>query len=437
MHSFCMKLATAASVLASLASAGFDKDSRNNVAVYWGQNFASGSQQRLSAYCGSTQLDIIPVAFLTSLTNPTVNVANAGNNCTTFPGSQLLNCPQIEEDIKTCQSKYGKTVMLSIGGETYQEGGFPSESAAKTAAETVWNLFGPNTKTANRPFGSAVIDGFDFDFESKTQNMVPFAQRLRGLMDDASAKSNKKFYLSAAPQCPFPDMADGDMLAGEIAFDFVMVQFYNNFCGVQNFVAGGAAGNAVGGGSARRQQAAFNFAAWDAWARGKPLDGSRGSKNPDVKILLGVPASKSAAGTGFVEAAMLRPIVEFCASSFPSFGGVMMWDMSHLFSGGGGGDSPVVGSFLEEVHGALSLVTSAVTNGKNRVNHANGTAAAAPASNTTSNTNGSSSSSSINDSSNGSGGSAPLSSDSTSYYLSSTIMSWPGLALGVLFYSLV
>jgi hypothetical protein len=44
-----------------------------------------------------TPVNIIPVAFLTAIKNPTsVNFANAGDNCTTFPGTQLLSCPQIE-----------------------------------------------------------------------------------------------------------------------------------------------------------------------------------------------------------------------------------------------------------------------------------------------------------------------------------------------------
>ncbi|KAK8055345.1 glycoside hydrolase superfamily [Apiospora rasikravindrae] len=419
MHSFHFRLAAVAAVLASLASSavGFQKDSRDNVAVYWGQNFVTGGQQRLSTYCASSKFNIIPISFLVSLTNPSINLANGNDNCTTFPGSQLMSCPQVEEDIKSCQSKHGKTIMLSIGGETYQEGGFSSASAARTAAETVWNLFGPNTKTPNRPFGSAVIDGFDFDFESATKNM--------------------QYYLSAAPQCPFPDRADGEMLAGEVSFDFIMVQFYNNYCGVQNFIGGGGIGG--GGGSARREQSAFNFAAWDAWARGKPLDGSRGSKNPNVKILLGVPASKLAASTGFVEPALLQPIMKFCADSFPSFGGVMMWDMSHLFSSSGG-----TGSFLEDVHGALSMAASAVTKGIHRINHDNATETepeqqqppapeagevqqGAPDSDTADDSNiinnNSSSSSSIN-----SGSTTPTTSASTRHFYSSTVVSWLALA---------
>ncbi|KAK8088156.1 Endochitinase 33 [Apiospora hydei] len=421
MHSFHFRLAAVAAVLASLASsaAGFQKDSQDNVAVYWGKfpriPLISG---------GATQ--IIPIAFLVSLTDPLINLANGNDNCTTFPGSTAMSCPQVEEDIQTCQSKHGKTIMLSIGGETYQEGGFPSPSAAQAGAEKVWNLFGPNTKTPNRPFGQAVIDGFDFDFESATKNMVPFAQRLRELMD---ADTKKPYYLSAAPQCPFPDRADGEMLAGEVAFDFIMVQFYNNYCGVQSFVGGGS-GKGAGGGSARREQSAFNFAAWDAWASGKPLDGSRGSKNPDVKILLGVPASKLAASTGFVEPALLQPIMKFCADSFPSFGGVMMWDMSHLFSASGG-----AGSFLEDVHGALSMAaTSVLSGGKDRVNGVNATATqpeqqGAPDPDTADDND------NDNTNSTSSGATTIITSASTRYYSSSMAVSW--LAMATLLHSLL
>ncbi len=80
------------------------------------------------------------------------------------------------QDIQTCQGTYGKTILLSIGGATYTEGGFSSASAAVAAANQVWAMFGPaqSAGSAHRPFGNAVVDGFDFDFESSTQNMVPY-----------------------------------------------------------------------------------------------------------------------------------------------------------------------------------------------------------------------------------------------------------------------
>jgi chitinase len=162
------------------------------------------------------------------IVNPTtVNFASAGDSCTTFSGTTLLDCPQIAADIITCQNTYGKTIMLSIGGATYTEGGFASTSAAQTAADNIWAMFGPQQSgsTVNRPFGTAVVDGFDFDLEASNQNFVPFAQRLRANMD---AASSKKFYLSAAPQCVYPDAATNDMLNGQVSFDFISIQFYNS-----------------------------------------------------------------------------------------------------------------------------------------------------------------------------------------------------------------
>ncbi|KAJ4289406.1 Chitinase 2 [Collariella sp. IMI 366227] len=280
-------------------------------------NRADG-QQRLATYCSSkdhthhglrcfinlglsdTAVNIIPVAFLNSIKNPTlVNFANAGDNCTTFPGTQLLSCPQIEEDIKTCQS-LGKSIILSVGGATYTEGGFASAAEATTWATKVWEMFGPAnpSSTSLRPFGSASVDGFDMDFEAVSRNMAPFAATLRQLMD----ATGRKYFLSAAPQCPFPDAAMGEMLS-QVAFDFVSVQFYNNYCGANSYVPG-TGGN-------------YNFARWDQWARTE-------SVNKNVKVLLGVPGSPSAAGSGYVSGEQLRSVIQY-SKQFASFGGVMVW----------------------------------------------------------------------------------------------------------------
>ncbi|CAK7207084.1 Chitinase 2 [Sporothrix eucalyptigena] len=334
--------ATVATLLyfASAVAGSFTSSSSDNIAIYWGQNSygaatgASNAQQRLSYYCSNTKFDIIPLAFLDVISNPDVNFANAGNNCTTFSGSTLLDCPQLEEDIQICQSKYGKTIMLSIGGATYTEGGFSSSTAASTAADTVWAMFGPvqSGSTVNRPFGSAVVDGFDFDFESSTSNMAPFASALRSKMDAATAAGDKPYYLSAAPQCPYPDVADNDMLAGAVSFDFVMVQFYNNYCGLPSFVSGSSTQNN------------FNFETWDNWAKTV-------SKNPDVKVLLGIPGSSTAAGSGYTTGSSLTSIITY-VKQFSSFGGIMMWDMSQVYANTG---------FLDQVVQDLGSASSSPT----------------------------------------------------------------------------
>ncbi|KAI1165796.1 carbohydrate-binding module family 1 protein [Nemania serpens] len=310
--------------LASSALAGFSATGTNNIAVYWGQNSAGGAstQGRLQTYCNDNGINIINISFLVSIRNPTTNFASAGDRCTAISGTGLLKCPEIEADIKYCQGQ-GKTILLSIGGATYTEGGFTDSASATAAANNVWNLFGTNTAAANRPFGAAVVDGFDFDFESGTQNFVPFAAQLRSLMD---ADKSKKFYLSAAPQCVYPDAAMNDMLNGAISFDWINIQFYNNWCGVINF----------------SNPNAWNFNVWDTWAH-------QTSKNRNVKVLIGVPANTGAGG-GYVSASALAPIISD-TKKYSSFGGIMMWDMSQLFANngflasvrsslGGGGASP-------------------------------------------------------------------------------------------------
>jgi chitinase len=133
---------------------------------------------------------------------------------------------QSSDDIKTCQSN-GKKILLSIGGATYSEGGFSSSDAAVAGANHLWEVFGPQQSgsSAPRPFDDAVIDGFDFDFEATANNIAPFASQLRSLMD---ADASKTFYLSAAPQCPYPDAYDSSFMQGATSLDLVWVQFYNN-----------------------------------------------------------------------------------------------------------------------------------------------------------------------------------------------------------------
>lgn len=91
--------------------------------------------------------------------------------------------------------------MLSLGGDAYNEGGYTSPDLATAGAEKIWAMFGPfqNGSSALRPFGTASLDGFDFDFEANNVNMGVWGNRMRSLMD---AAAGKKYYLSAAPQCP-------------------------------------------------------------------------------------------------------------------------------------------------------------------------------------------------------------------------------------------
>lgn len=78
------------------AFAGFDPTSINNVATYWGQNSAGGAdtQSNLTEYCSDPNIDIIPMAFLSAVKTPSLNLGNVGDTCETFE-SGLLHCPNV------------------------------------------------------------------------------------------------------------------------------------------------------------------------------------------------------------------------------------------------------------------------------------------------------------------------------------------------------
>lgn len=75
----------------------------------------------------------------------------------------LLSCPDLAEQIKTCQDAYGKKVLLSVGGATSQIS-FSGEEEARTFGDVFWGVFGPpggSVEMGLRPFGDVVVDGFD------------------------------------------------------------------------------------------------------------------------------------------------------------------------------------------------------------------------------------------------------------------------------------
>ncbi|KAI9066698.1 carbohydrate-binding module family 5 protein [Trametes sanguinea] len=305
---------------ASLAAAGvvaFDNSRYDNVAIYWGQNSYGAThsdvanyQKTLSFYCQDDAIDVIPIAFINKFYGtgnaPVLDLANICNTTTdsTFPGTSLLDCSFLASDIQTCQSK-GKVLTLSLGGGGASVG-FQSDSQAEAFADTIWNDFlGGSSST--RPFGSAVLDGVDLDIESGgTTGYAAFVTRLRSYFNGAS----KKYYITGAPQCVYPDASLGAVI-NSVAFDAIYVQFYNNPCGLQVF-------NSPSG---------FNFGIWDIWARTI-------SPNPNVKVYVGAPASSTAAGSGYVDAATLANILTTTRNRFPSFGGVMMWDASQAYVNG-------------------------------------------------------------------------------------------------------
>ncbi|KAF5097377.1 hypothetical protein D0Z00_002414 [Geotrichum galactomycetum] len=336
-----MKLTSVIPLLTLSASSvvsAFQASANTNVAIYWGQNSAGGlnTQARLADYCESDATDIVLLSFLHIFFGtdglPEMNFASACDDGTLFSGTGLLQCPNMAEDIKTCQSK-GKKVILSLGGASGAYG-FTSDSQAEEFAQTLWNLYGGGSSDT-RPFGDSIIDGFDLDIEGgSTVGYVAFSKKLRELFN---SDTSKDYYITAAPQCPMPDYFVNDAIS-QSEIDFVFVQFYNNYCGMQAWQSNNANSN-------------FNYEAWDSLIKSSP--------NPNGKIYLGVPASLSAAGSGYVGIDTVVEAANYLQSKYDSFGGVMMWDASQAWANVNNGKN-----FAEGAKAGL-LDSSASNNGGN------------------------------------------------------------------------
>ncbi|KAJ6494646.1 glycoside hydrolase family 18 protein [Mycena vitilis] len=302
--------------LSVVSAFGYDPTRSDNLAVYWGQNsygaLNAGDpgnwQKTISTYCQDSVINAIPIAFLDIFSStggfPDLNLANICNptDSGVFPGTGLANCQFLAAGIQGCQAA-GKIVTLSLGGASGAGATFSSDAQGKAFADTVWNLFlGGSSST--RPFGAAVLDGVDLDIEGGgSTGFAAFVTQLRTHTNGAS----KPYYVTAAPQCPFPDAWLGSVI-NAVGFDAIYVQFYNNFCSVASYPAN------------------WNFADWDNWAKTV-------SPNKNVKIFIGAPASPSA-GAGYVSAAQLGVIASATRAQFSSFGGIMLWDASQAYANG-------------------------------------------------------------------------------------------------------
>ncbi|GME81741.1 unnamed protein product [Ambrosiozyma monospora] len=304
---------TALLTLSTIASAG-------EVALYWGQA-GGGSQESLGSYCAKGDADIFILSFMNTFSGSSMGL-NFASACNTASGK----CEQIGTDIKACQ-KLGKKVFLSLGGAagTY---GFSSDAEAEGFAGTLWNTFGAGTgkSIAERPFGDAIVDGFDFDIENQRQ--TGYAALATKLREYYGAGASTKYFISAAPQCVWPDQSVGDLLARAYV-DYAFVQFYNNPCAVS---------------------ATFN---WDTWA-----NYAKTAPNKNIKIFLGLPGSTAAATTGFVDLTTITNTVNGpIAANNANFGGIMLWDASSAYTANPG----FVGSLAQLVH---STGSSAATYGQ-------------------------------------------------------------------------
>ncbi|XP_047319263.1 acidic endochitinase-like [Impatiens glandulifera] len=258
------------------------------IAIYWGQN---GNEGTLAQTCATGKYDIVNLAFLATFGDGRQPMVNLAGHCDPYTNDPYSNpCSNLSSNITSCQSK-GVKVILSIGGGA---GAYSLGSATDAAqvATYLWdNFFGG--KSTTRPLGEAILDGIDFDIEQGNgQYWDVLAKTLAGY-----SRKGKKIYLTAAPQCPFPDAWIGGALKTGL-FDYVWVQFYNN-----------PPCQYISGNLTNLQES------WKVWT----------SIVPAKKIFLGLPAASDAAGSGFIPATDLMSKVLPAIKGSNKYGGVMLW----------------------------------------------------------------------------------------------------------------
>lgn len=277
-----MAVYVAASFLAfSLLMASLFSSSQGaGIAIYWGQN---GGEGTLADTCGTGNYQFVNVAFLSEFGGGRTPVLNLAGHCTPASG----NCASLSNDIRACQSR-GIKVLLSLGGGAGNYG-LTSPDDARQVAQYLWDNY-LGGQSGSRPLGDAVLDGIDFDIEAGSgQYYDDLARALAGF--------GQKVYLSAAPQCPFPD-AHLNTAIGTGLFDYVWPQFYNN----PPCQYSGTADNLI--------------ASWNRW-----------TSVPSNQIFLGLPAAPEAAPSGgYIPPDVLISQVLPAIKSSPKYAGVMLWN---------------------------------------------------------------------------------------------------------------
>ncbi|KAH8904131.1 glycoside hydrolase [Coniochaeta sp. PMI_546] len=293
----------------------FDAQSHRNVAVYYGKTALSlDSSQNLTAQCADPNVDIVILGFLLNVLGPgnlpTMAINNTAGEMCEDPNATMLaagatglkRCATLQSHIQNCQG-LGKKVFISVGGAKGTQT-FASKAQAEQAAGVLWDLFGSGNglDAGLRPFGAGLtLDGFDIDNETGDGSYYPdFAARLRNLINSQGVK---RYYLSAAPACYYPN--PGAPLEMLTQMDFVWPQFY------------GAPSCNIGTGNFPA-----SFAAWSA-----RLDA--GNK---PKLFIGGAAWANATSNGgYVPPQQLNQTILSSVKAVGKgrFGGVMLWDAAY------------------------------------------------------------------------------------------------------------
>ncbi|KAL2654211.1 hypothetical protein R1flu_022339 [Riccia fluitans] len=268
---------------ANLGSAG-------SLASYWGE---PKNGKPLADACASGHYDILMLAFFDNFGSGQTPHQTV---CEAHPDS----CQSLVSDVQKCQEN-GQKVLLSMGGGggTY---GFNSSQDAENVAHYLWdNYLGGSSDSS--PMGAVKLDGIDLDIEMGGSEY--YTDLISSLRRIGREQNYKTLYITAAPECSFPDFnlgpGDGTVLSSGV--DMIFIQFYNNpYCEYEGDFEGGL------------DQL---LDTWNQWT------GNLSS----TRVFLGLPASPDAASSGYVDHDTLLQDILPHIKTASNYGGVMLWNV--------------------------------------------------------------------------------------------------------------
>ncbi|MFJ9121143.1 chitinase [Streptomyces sp. NPDC102394] len=277
---------------------------KHAVTGYW-QNFNNGATvQKISDV--SAQYDIIAVAFADATTTPgavTFTLDSAGL------GGYTVD--QFKADIKAKQAA-GKKVIVSVGGQNGTVSVSDSASATNFA-NSVWSLM--------QTYG---FDGVDIDLENGL-NATYMSQALRAL----SAKAGSSLIITMAPQTIDMQSTSGSYFQTALNIKDILtvvnMQYYNS-------------GSMLGCDGKVYAQGSVDFLTALACIQ---LEGGLAPS----QVGLGLPASTSAAGSGYVSPTVVNNALDCLAKgtncgsfkpskTYPDLRGAMTWSTNWDASAG-------------------------------------------------------------------------------------------------------
>ncbi|CAJ1952998.1 unnamed protein product [Sphenostylis stenocarpa] len=260
-----------------------------NLSVYWGEK-SPEEESTLDFTCGSSgRYTIVILQSLIVYDNGKTPRLNLGNHC----GSAGYPCYNLESQIKSCQQRFKVRVFLSIAIDRTLSTTNSNLTASPDAAENLANYLLENFLSGKPgPLGNVSLDGIDFPDVSEGENLH-WDEVVKAINASTTAR---KIYLSASPQCVYPDHYLGSAIRTGL-FDYIRVQFfYQNRC----IYTPGNPSNL--------------FSEWNQWTKNVP----------NSLIFLGLVASPEVAG--YIDyTPLINDVLPFVRQS-SNYGGVMIWN---------------------------------------------------------------------------------------------------------------